>query len=310
MAGKAMILAPVPVLGVTVGASGEVPDIGLRAGGQGCRQARVLAALDVPAVLCGCFGGQAGPLLRRLLAGEGLGCEAVERPGRNGIRIRDRRYGRVRTVAESPGDPLTPRDADRLCEAALAAGAQAAICVLSPAPGPVPADLYRRVAHGLRAKGRLVVADLTGEALAAALAGGVDVLRIDHGELAGAGRAEVGDLVTAMRRLRARGAGTIVVSRGDLPALAMIGEEVTAVPPPGPCAAAPASGDAVTAAIAAGLATGLQPEDAVRLGVAAGALQGVGPDGFDPRAARRIAERVELHEPAAEGVAGGSGTFW
>ena len=45
------------------------------------------------------------------------------------------------------------------------------------------ADIYRRLAGDLGANGRTVIADLTGAPLAAALAGGLAVLKLSHEEL-------------------------------------------------------------------------------------------------------------------------------
>lgn len=318
-----MVFAPIPLLSVTVDTREEMPDIRLRAEGPGCRQTRVLAAFGVSTVLCGCFGGESGPVLRQLLAEEGIECRAVRRPGRNGTRVREQGAGTMRTVAESPGDPLTPQEADRLRAAALEAGARADVCVLTQEadPAAVPPGLYRGLTGDLRARGVRVVAALSGEALAAALTGGVDVLCLDQRRLpvgpgGHAAHAGVGDLVAAMRRVRSRGAGTVVLRRAERPALVLIGEDVVAVPapvPPGGTAAAGLCGDRLIAAIAAGLATGLPEEDAVRLGVAAGTPHSdrpEAPSGMDPETARQLAGRVELHEPALEETPGGSGAFW
>ncbi|MGI5165716.1 1-phosphofructokinase family hexose kinase [Spirillospora sp. CA-253888] len=303
MPGKAMIFAPIPVLTVTIEAHDGGDDVHLHAGGQGLWQGRVLTALDVRVVLCGAFGGEAGPALQYYIADEGIEVRAVERTGGNGVYVHDRRGGERDALAENPGAPLSRHDLDHLYNITLAEGLEADISLLSgPAgPGLVPPDVYRRLGHDLRANGGRVVVDLTGEPLAAALESGVDVLKVSHEELLADGRVEhdhVSDLVVAMHRLRAEGADTVVVSRAADPVLVMIEKEVYTVPLPKLQTADPrGAGDSMTAGIAAGLVGGLEPVDAVRLGVAAGALNvtrhGLGT--LDPKAARQLAERVELH---------------
>ncbi|RAY15906.1 phosphofructokinase [Actinomadura craniellae] len=298
-----MIFAPVPVLTVTIEEEDGRPDVHLHAGGQGVWQARVLSALRVPTVLCGCFGGETGAVLRELISCEGIDARAVHRTGRNSAYVHDRRGGSRATVAQSPGDPVTRHEMDQLYNVALAEGLSADVCLLSgPAePHLVRTDVYRRLSHDLRANGRRVVVDLTGKPLGSCLCAGVDVLKISHEELIADGRAErdePAELVAAMRRLREEGADTVVVSREGRPALVLIGDEVHAVPLPDLEPVEPrGAGDSMTAGISAGLATGLCIDDAIRLGVAAGALNvtrhGLGT--VDPRAAHRLAQQVELH---------------
>lgn len=297
-----MVFAPVPVLTVTVEELDGKPDIHLHAGGQGVWQARVLTALGVPTVLCGCFGGEAGPLVRQLIELEGIEVRAVERTGRNGAYVHDRRGGNRVQIAHADGDVVSRHELDRLYNATLAEGLNADICLLSGAAEPslVSSDAYRRLAHDLRANGRPVVVDLVGRPLAACLSAGVDVAKVSHEELISDGRAAsgaIGELVIAMRRLRSEGAGTVVVSRADRPPLVLIEGRMFTVPLPRIQVVEPrGAGDSMTAGIAAGLAKGLDIGAAMRLGVAAGALNvtrhGLGT--VDPRAAEQVAERVQI----------------
>ncbi|NYI03644.1 1-phosphofructokinase family hexose kinase [Allostreptomyces psammosilenae] len=302
---KTMVMAPVPILTVTIEADdGEGAEIHVHAGGQGLWQARVLASLDVPVVLCGCFGGESGGVVQQLVRDEGIAVRPVARTGANGAYVHDRRSGERVIVAETPGDPLTRHELDDLYNAALAEGLRADICLLSgPAdPALVHADAYRRLAHDLRSNGKRVIVDLTGPLLEASLAGGVDLLKISHEEVLDDGRAagdEPRELVPAMRRLREQGADTVVVSRADRSTLALVGEEVREVVLPHMEVAEPkGAGDSMTAGMAAGLARGLDIEGAVRLGAAAGALNvtrhGLGT--VHPDAAEQMARRVTLRD--------------
>ncbi len=142
--------------------------------------------------------------------------------------------------------------------------------------GHLPEDLYRRLARDLSANETRVVADVAMEALEPTLAGGIDVLKVSDEDLIQAGRLRARALegvLEAIADLRALGARAVVISRAADPVVVDTGGEVLEVVSPtleelnrrG-------AGDAMTGALAAGLARGLQLRDAVPLEVAAGTL--------------------------------------
>ncbi|WP_220472749.1 MULTISPECIES: 1-phosphofructokinase family hexose kinase [Streptomyces] len=310
MTEKVMVFAPIPLLTVTVEEQQDgTPDIHVHSGGQGVWQARVLVALGVDTVLCGTFGGESGPIARQLIESEGITVHPVVRQGRNGTYVHDRRGGSRSTVAETPGDPLTRHDLDDLYSVALAEGLKADTSILSgPAdPSLVSPETYRRLTNDLRANGGKIVVDLCGDLLRACLQGGVDLLKISHEEVIADGRADDDDpeqLVAAMRALRDEGADTVLVSRADNPALALIGDEILQVPLPRMEVVEPrGAGDSMTAGITAALARGTDPKEAVRFAAAAGALNvtrhGLGT--VHEEAVRELARRIEL-EPYRPGT--------
>ncbi|GAA5116783.1 PfkB family carbohydrate kinase [Pseudonocardia adelaidensis] len=169
----------------------------------------------------------------------------------------------------------------------------------------IPVSLYRRLATDLDANGCRVAADLSGERLDAVLAGEPVVLKVSHEELIADGRAESADpadLVAAMKQLRDRGSGTVIVSRAAEPALALpadTGSEVLEIHVPPLQPAEPrGAGDSMTAGVVAALVRGLPVREALRTGAACGALnvvrRGLGTGGAD--AVHALAERVELVE--------------
>jgi 1-phosphofructokinase len=276
----ACVFAPAPLLTVTIEQAGDpdAAEIHLHAGGQGYWIARLVAALGVPVAFCTTFGGEAGAVVRGILTDEGFDLRAVSAQGTNGAYVHDRRSGEREVVADMTPGELSRHDLDELYGTALVAGLEAAVTVLG-GPGNVevlPADTYRRLASDLGANGRPVIADLSGERLDAVLEGGVTVVKVSHEELLRDGRIdsdEIPVLVGAMARLRDSGAENVVLTRADQPTITLLDGRLIEVEGP---RVEPldhrGAGDSLTAGITAGLARGMDLEDAVRLGVAAGGL--------------------------------------
>jgi len=272
-----MVFSPGPQLTVTIEASATGDQVHFHAGGQGVWQARMLTSLDIHVVLVAALGGEAGDVLRPLLQREGIQLRVLNTDVSNSVYVHDRRKGERQQLAEAPGEPLGRHEQDELYGLALAEGLKADVSLLSGVVNPdvMPPDMYRRLAGDLRANHSVVVADLSGDYLRAAVAGGLDVLKVSHEELVRHGVAEsdgVEQLVAAMRQLRSQGARTVIVSRAERPALALFDDEVVQVELPELEPADPrGAGDSMTAGVAAVLANGGDIATAIRTGAAAGA---------------------------------------
>jgi 1-phosphofructokinase len=292
-----MVFAPAPQLTVTIEKRGEGQEIHLHPGGQGVWQARMIASLGLPVVLCAAFGGEVGQVLEPLIAAEGITVRAVLGQSHNGTYVHDRRGGSRIDVAEVTGDPLSRHELDELYGVALAEGLTADVCLLSGAahPAVVPPETYRRLATDLGRHGRRVVADLSGEHLHAVLAGQPYLVRVSHEDL-GTGN-DLDSLIASVCRLRDSGADTVLVTRAQQPAVALIGDVIyEVVTPKLEAADSRGAGDSLTAGLAAALAAGDTVAEAVRCGAAAGSLNvtrhGLGTG--DRAAVRQLRERVRL----------------
>src|SRR6266498_1560445 len=225
-----MVFAPAPQLTVTVEQRGDEPDIHVHAGGQGVWQARMVRSLGIRVVFCAAFGGETGQIARHLIAGEGIEVCGVDAQSRSGAYVQDRRGGERVDIAEVVGDPLTRHELDELYGIALTEGLRARVAVLS----------------GLR------------------------VVKVSQDQLVADGRidgAGVDALVGAMCRLRDEGAATVLVTRAEQPALALIGDEAVEVVTPQLEPADPReAGASTTAGIAASLGQGEGVADAIRTG--------------------------------------------
>lgn len=279
--GRIAVFAPSPLLTITVELASDRPEVHLHAGGQGFWVARLAATLGADVVLACALGGEPGRVLRGLIETESLTLRAAGVRAPNGVYVHDRRSGSRVEVASVDGRPLDRHGSDELYGIALGAGLDADLTLVTGCQPDdlVQADLYRRLVSDLRANGKTVIADLTGDPLRATLEGGVELLRLSDEELVRercAAGETLPDLADGARRLHAAGARHVLVSRASKPAL-LVGD---GEPPAQFELAAPAfepldnsgAGDSMFAATGVGLARGMEMLDALRLGMAAGAL--------------------------------------
>ncbi|MGW0176333.1 PfkB family carbohydrate kinase [Rhodococcus sp. NPDC003322] len=274
------VFAPDPVLTITLE---DLPDgsseLHVHAGGQGFWIARMARTLGARVSLCGAFGGETGTVLHDVIARSGLEVHSVRTRGPNGAYIHDRRGadGDRRTIADIEPMALSRHEADDLFGIALGAAISADVMVLggTRSGGVVPTDVFSRLTADLSGLGIPVVADLSGDTMAAAASAGLTVLKVSHEDLLGCGHvdsAAESHLAEAMTSLAEEGTGTIVVSRAADPALVLSGGEFSEVVSPPLRVTDPAgAGDSMTAGIAVGLARGDPIEGALKLGAAAGA---------------------------------------
>lgn len=303
-----MVFAPAPQLTVTIDQTSDEPEIHLHPGGQGVWQARMITCLGIPVVLCASLGGEIGQVLEPLMASEGVELKVVRRDSSSGGYVHDHRDGRREEVVDVPGHPLNRHELDDLYNLTLGEGLRSAVSVLSGPGDPtlVPSDIYRRLAADLGGNGSRVVADLSGDYLGAVLDSGVSFLKVSHEELLRdglAGEDTEEEFTRVLRELHANGAESVVVSRADEPALALVDGEVYEVHMPRLRAAdARGAGDSMTAGVAAVLAGGGDLRLAIRTGAAAGALNvtrhGLGTGRPDSIAG--LVERVRLTPVGSE----------
>jgi 1-phosphofructokinase len=273
-----VVFAPSPVLTVTVENHRDDADIHLHAGGQGVWQARMLVTLGASVTMCSVFAGESGQVLRHLIADEGIEVVGVDGSGYNGAYIHDRRSGERVVIAEAASSKLDRHDLDELYGLTIGTSLDAGAVVLS---GPtdeetVPADVYRRLASDLRSAQRPVVADLSAERLTAALAGGLTVVKVSDDELLADGRVtgtSRDELIDALHRLHADGAANVIITRAEDPVLVLADGAVRELRMPKmEVVDTRGAGDSLTAGVAATLARDGSMEEAVQVGVAAGAL--------------------------------------
>jgi 1-phosphofructokinase len=308
------VFAPAPVLVCTFEYPHDrsEPEVALNVGGQGPWVARAIDALGARAVLVVPLGGDTGRAAGHLLADEPHEVRAVETNAPIACYLEERRDGKRSCIRDAPPGRFGPRELDDLYSAALTAGLDAEACVITGSPwgDHVDSSLLTRLTTDLATFGRTTVADLSGEQLDAALAGGVDWLKIADDELVGPNDAELLDdegglweraLDLARAHDRER---SVVVSRADRPTLVVADGACHTVSALGLSTVdARGSGDAMTAALATGLAAN-QPLDALlRRAAAAGAANAVHKGSATPDAdlVDRLADEIEVSEATGVG---------
>ena len=280
------VFGPNPLLSVSLQRRADGSDeVHLHAAGQGVWVARMVAQLGGLPVLCGYSGGETGAVVANLLADIPGELQLVPAASSTGCYVTDRRDPSEAVLAHAPATSPSRHEVDELLSkaCALAAGADAlVVCNPYPAEG-FPAEAYTELVADVAAAGVPVYADLSTPRLDAALAGGPELVKLNDWELAQFMVAPVeGPLLeAAAEQLRALGAQTVVVTRGERTAFAFTPERSLEITPPLlPRGHREGCGDAMMGALAVALARGDSLESALALGAAAGAAnflrQGLG----------------------------------
>jgi 1-phosphofructokinase len=276
---RVTVFGPHPILGITIERRGaDDDDIHVHPGGQGVWVARMAGQMGAHPVLCGFCGGETGKLLVPLLDDLPGEKRLVETTQAAGSWVIDRRTGEREMIAHAWSDPPSRHEIDDLFSVTTASALNSEVLVVC---GAVPSDalpdeLYGRLVKDVRAHGTAVVVDLSPPRLNSALRGEPDVVKADEWQLAQLTGQDTRDPKAFREAAEAaldRGARTVVATRGSDPVLVLSreGGPWELVPPVFEEGAAEGSGDSMVGAIAAALARGLDLQESLRLGAAAGA---------------------------------------
>lgn len=302
--GKVAIFGPHPMLSTTIEAmtaeGGD--DIHLHAAGQGVWVARMAAELGAEATLCGFIGGESGAVLRPLLEQLPIELRLVETAAATGAYIHDRRSGERVPVAQSASLPPSRHEIDDLFSITCAAALDADVLALcGPYPGEaLPLEIYGNLVADVRDNGTPVVVDLSPPRLDSALEGKPDLVKINDWEVAKYIEGPVDTparMRAAIERLLDAGAGAAIVTRAEQPAMVVRGEKAwELIPPRFERGAREGCGDSMMGGLAACMAAGLDWEETLRVGAAAGAANFLrhGLGSGDRAVVDDLAKRVEL----------------
>jgi len=274
---RIVVFSPDPLLSIFIERRSDGGDeIHVHPGGQGVWVARMASELGGRPLLCGFYGGEPGAVMCGLLESEAGDLRLVASAQPTGSYIADRRTPERVVVAHAPSGPRSRHEIDELLSATCAAAADAdALVVCNPYPADTfPASAYGELVTDVRALGTPVLVDLSSPRLDAALEGEPDLVKLNDWELAEmvCGPVDGPRLEEAAESLRARGARTVLVTRGMQSAIAFTSDGALEVTPPAFVSGhREGCGDAMMGALAVALGSGSVLEEALRIGAAAGA---------------------------------------
>jgi 1-phosphofructokinase family hexose kinase len=269
-----------------------------RAGGKGVNVASVLATMGHPVIATGLVGGSAGDEIRADLEARGVAARFVDGTGgsRRTVNVVSAVHSDA-TIFNEPGPELTGPGWQSLVAGldSLMGEAAATVVVLSGSlPRGLPDDAYAELVDLGHHHGARVIVDADGAALRGALASGPDLVAPNRAELARAtGTRDVAAGAAALCELGAR---DVLVSCGA-DGLVLMPEKASGWQArlPAPLSGNPTgAGDALVAALAAGLASGSTWPEMVRDAVswsAAAVLQPIAGE-IDPDDVARLAPQV------------------
>lgn len=285
-----------------LGESHRVQEVHAVGGGKGVNVASVLHLLGYEVALTGPLGGPTGESIARELRARGLDPGAFVAFDGDSRRTVNVVAAQRSTMLNEPGPVLDPTVwealAARVAELIVAPGP--AVLVLSGSlPPGAPEDLYGRLIRAT-GPGTATIVDATGPALLHACACSPTLVKPNLAELSAATGRD--DPLAGAAELRRHGAGDVLVSAGP--------EGVMWLPAAGPPIRArldtvlsgnpTGAGDALTAAMAAGIVDGLDPVETLRRGVAWSAAAVLHPlaGHIDPATAADLSPHVVLEEIA------------
>ena len=289
---------------VAWGEVNRVEAVHARAGGKGVNVARTLHQLGHEAVVTGLAGGHTGAAIRTELRAAGLTDRLLPMAGesRRTVTAVSRGDGVV-TALNEHGPVVSEDDWRRFADAFASFLPGADAVVLSGSlPRGIPDAAYAELAGACAHYGVPALVDASGDALLAALAARPQLVkpnREEVGAILGEAPGDEDSGLRAARALRECGAQSVVVSLGE--------DGLCAVAPEGAwCARAPrvegnpiGAGDAVVAALAAGLVEGVPWPERLRSAAATGAaaVAAAAAGGYDGPTRARLLHAVAV-EPA------------
>jgi tagatose 6-phosphate kinase len=272
------------------------------AAGKSINVAKVLSIFGARPLATGFIGGDRGNALLESLASRKIQTEfvRVRESTRQCLSVLDESSHRVTELVEE-SKPVTSSNyaALRKIIKRHLANCQAVIMSGSLTPGG-PVDFYKGITQHARAAGILTIVDAQGPPLAKALLAKPALVKPNRQELAATIHQTLrneSEVIGAMRQLRRRGAGRIVVTCGKSEVLSMDDDSVCRIQPPVISPVNPiGSGDAFTAALVWRLVQNDNLGEACRWAAAAGAANALSamPGDLDRIDIQRLAEKIEV----------------
>lgn len=268
---------------LTLGDTNRVQDSRIDPGGKGINVSRVLQELGRESMASGLAPGSLGRFVEHSLLERGILCDFVHTRGqtRTNLTVVDESVHET-TLLSYRGPEIDPHHMDTLTTKLrryISAGDW--LVVAGSIPPPIEPDAYADLITLGREAGANTVLDADADALAAGLRGKPDLVKANHHEAERLLDVELDDeaaLENAAHEMRAKGAGTAVVTASRRGAVAVTEEEIWwAWPPKIEVVSSVGAGDALLAGMLYELSVDAGMEEAMRWGTAAGAAACLSP---------------------------------
>lgn len=254
-------------------------------GGKGVNVASFLADLGLPVAVTGLLGRDNASVFEALFAAKRIDDRFVRVAGKTRVNVKIIDSARQsNTDINFAGPAASERDLAELAQRIDALQARHDCFVLSGStPAGVPVGYYGELVGKLKAAGKRVLLDSSGEALRAGIAAGPWAIKpnlAELEELVGRPLPDLRAVILAANKLLAGGVGCVIVSLGGEGALFVTANEcLHAIPPAIEVKSTVGAGDAMVAGFVAGNALGLSLADCARLATASalGSLTQLGP---------------------------------
>lgn len=279
-------------------------------GGKGVNVAAFLSDYGLPVTVTGFLGEENRYIFERMFSEKGIDDRFVRITGstRVGIKIVDDLHQQT-TDINFPGQAPTVQDVDTLFSIIEALSGECGWFVLSGSiPAGMPASIYRELVERIKAAGKQVALDTSGEGLRLALSAAPDLVKPNIDEL----QQLVGQklptrqaVIQAARNLINRGINTVVVSMGSEGALFITAQDVViARPPQITVKSTVGAGDAMVAGTIAALIQGKSLAETSRLATAFAvtAISQIGSGLPSLEALEKLFPQVDVQIPNSFGV--------
>ncbi|MFA4016835.1 MAG: hypothetical protein RUDDFDWM_001946 [Candidatus Fervidibacterota bacterium] len=270
--------------------------------GKGINVSRAIARLGGSSIATGFLGGPIGMWIEESLKAEGIECDFVfvKSCTRTSTTVRCDEEGIEVHIVE-PGEDIESDEVVELLRKVECLASANDIVVLSGSlPPGVPSDFYARCIDGVQAKGAIALLDASKEALIKALCSKPFLIKPNEEELAetlGKPCQSEQQIFDAIKMFMSEGISCVIISQGERGAIGGCEDGIwRAIPPRVEVVNTIGSGDAMLGGIAYALWRGLEFDEVLRWGVAAGTANVLvdGPCYFETSMAIEIYKAVKL----------------
>lgn len=247
------------------------------AGGKGINVSKTICELGGTSIATGFLGGNAGKTIENVLKARNIQHDFIWVEGETRTNTKVFEKNGAVTELNEPGPEITNEQVDELLEKLKTMADEHTLFVLAGSvPKGVNKNIYARIIKLVHEKGAKVLMDADGELFKNALQAGPDIIkpnRVELEEYAGLDyRASQKELFKLAEQLKEEGVGNVAVSMGKSGALFVLGNQRISCPALSVKAhSTVGAGDAMVAALSYAWDSGMDPEDTVKLCMAASA---------------------------------------